>query len=104
MAQNPGVAVPMSDDLALQLPGTARPEDDFYDPQLRRGALRVRVAERPERHAAWGSPRRASSCRTSVRAALVVRVAAGAAAPGERVAAGGVRVGVLPFPFLFVRA
>ena len=56
MAQNPGVAVPMSDDLALQLPGTARPEDDFYDPQLRRGRCEFVSPNGQEYHAAWGLP------------------------------------------------
>jgi hypothetical protein len=54
--QNPGVAVPMSDDLALQLPGTARPEDDFYDPQLRRGRCEFVSPNGQEYHAAWGLP------------------------------------------------
>ena len=56
MAQNPGVAVPMSDDLALQLPGTARPEDDFYDPNLRRGRCEFVSPNGQEYHAAWGLP------------------------------------------------
>ena len=54
--QNPGVAVPMSDDLALQLPGTARPEDDFYDPNLRRGRCEFVSPNGQEYHAAWGLP------------------------------------------------
>ena len=54
--QNPGVAVPMSDDLALQLPGTARPEVDFYDPQLRRGRCEFVSPNGQEYHAAWGLP------------------------------------------------
>ena len=85
MAQNPGVAVPMSAMTGFAITRERLDQKTTSTiPQLREGALRVRVAERRSTTRP-GACRRGSSCCTPVCqrfTVVVVRLSTSAAAPG----------------------
>ena len=82
----------------LQLPGTARPEDDSTTPTWRRGRCEFVSPNGHEYHAAWGLPApRVQLPHWRVRAALVVRAAAKRGGAGYESPPEAARASFFPF-------